>query len=193
MLCGASLLPSFANAQIDWSEGFIGIYSDSDGSGVCLPDTLIPANLYIVLETEEVAVSGFQAGMQGSNGIIVSGISFGCAAVNLGTNGDIIVGYGEPKPVSDGKVVLAEISVFALNSGGLSLAESSGVEVVAFLNQENNIIRPYARYGNFGLDYPMYTFGVWECPIELPSNGFDPVSTVSTCLGSIKALYLQDD
>ncbi len=184
-----SLVSVSRGTQIDWSEGFIGIYSENSGVGVCLPDTLSPVNLYIVLETEEIGVSGFQAGIQKTSGVYVTDINFGCDAINFGTNGDILVGYTEPKPVIEGKVVLAEITVIPLNSGGLSLAATSGVDVVAFLNPTNNIIRPDAAYGGFGLELPMFTFGTLECPEEQPHDSFDPVATESLKWGSIKALY----
>ena len=67
-------------------------------------------------------INGFECRLWIEGDATVLGWSFPVAAVNAGTNGNTVVGFGEPVPVIDGFAIVATVEIFLGNPDG-NLAE----------------------------------------------------------------------
>ncbi len=120
------------------------------------------------LETPVTLVDGFECSIQYSSGLFDLGISFPTDAVNVGSgNGEYIVGFYYPVPVSDDACVVGELTILYANDVG-------GVEETLSLSPAN-----YPSIPGFMAILDASDSGIF--PLE-PSSGdwADPVFGINT-------------
>jgi len=71
-------------------------------------------------------VAGFECKLIPHEGIIILGVHYPVPAIDIGEDGELIVGYGEPVPVAEyGKTVLATVDVFFGGETSFELPEEA--------------------------------------------------------------------
>ena len=104
-LISALLLAGVALAVIDEDGNVIGMYFDTDGDSDCLEavsaNSQVPC--YIVLTKPTFSdLYGFELGFQYGSELIHLGTTFANSqALNLGSDGNLVVGFGSPTYTSD--------------------------------------------------------------------------------------------
>lgn len=176
---------------VSWTETFannsFGLYLDQGGSSVCMPDTLVMTQAFLICEVElEGGVHGFELNLQGDPGILILSPTFPVNAINLGSSGDFVVGFGVPVPIVDGECLLATFDILATVSGGCYITSSSSGNPSCVL-LDGGLVWPMGnRYENeCGA---VLTFGAANCPEEAEPYG-GGVLSAKVSFGAVKALY----
>ncbi len=99
----------------------VGLYFDANGTVSCSSSILIPLDVYIVAKnlTYPDAIGGWEMVIDSDDSIVLSGVEFNGDVVNVGTFPGIMAGLAEPLVSSGGGVVLATLSVIAVDEGQL--------------------------------------------------------------------------
>ncbi len=104
-LISALLLAGVALAVIDEDDNVIGLYFDTDADSDCLEavSTNSQVPCYIVLTRPTFSdLYGFELGFQYGSELIHLGTTFANSqALNLGADGNLVVGFGSPTYTSD--------------------------------------------------------------------------------------------
>lgn len=114
-------------------------------------------------------VGGFECGIETAGGDLLLSVEFPLPAVNVGSNDNLIVGYGSALPVGSNRAAtLATLRVlsFGNNRDGYLLSPSSPQSlagVMAYIDAEDtgdNLVGMLPVSGAF--DQPVFWFGEWH-------------------------------
>lgn len=155
----------------------IGVYFDNEGLVNCLPEvTSYPyfASAYIVV-TECAGfggITGWEAKLSWDANIVLTEGAISGQVINVRSFPEFLVGIGTPLPENDA-VVLAQVSVVALNAGGIFL-DGLGVSVpdslpAVLFDSELDPLSIEWKYG--GRESPAATIGAIPCPTLNEATG----------------------
>lgn len=117
----AILLNTAAGAVLDENDNTMGLYFDTDGESDCLeavpPLSQVPC--YIVLTNPTFGeLYGFECGLEyGSELVLLDTILAHDQALNVGSGGNLIVGFGSPT-YTDEATLLATLNLMYMDMGG---------------------------------------------------------------------------
>lgn len=116
-----ALLTSAALAVIDEDDNVIGLYFDTDGNTDCLesvsPNSQVPC--YIILTHPTFSeLNGFELGFDYGSELIHLGTTLAVSdALNVGSDGNLVVGFGSPL-YTDEATMLATLNMMYLDPAG---------------------------------------------------------------------------
>ena len=171
----------------NWSDN-IGVYTDEAATENCATlGFLQEAPAFLVLtKVTSPAIAGWEAKIVLENVLLLDGIELRYDSINAGSRADeYIVGFGAPVPVVGGTLVLADMTIKAINADPGNIF----IDHVYFHVADDPVPAYQDGAGDIFEIHPSTIDGHEGGPVFFLNNGCDPVAVDEDTWGGVKSLY----
>lgn len=169
----------------------VGVFFDSDGTVVCLPDSNgVVVHAYVVVKelASEDGICGWQGEISMDDGLFAVGFVFPTNALNFREVPNVQVAFGNCLPYGN-QVVVCEFDLIVTSSGGVFLRPLSGdlYAYPMYIKSDGQMTMDFLRLEYGGDGSPCAVLGGLPCPERNPTLGLVP--SMNSTWGDIKAQY----